>query len=961
MATVREQGKPTASPPVDAVVQEQLNRARRRIRLLDLTAASLGFVALVLAYFLGVALLDRRIDLAIEIRQIALGAFVLAGAAYLIFAVLRPLLRPVNPYYAAVELERVVPQAKNSIVNWLDLHEQPLPPVIRAALAQRAARDLGRADIDQALRGRHAVIAGGFVAALLLGVGILYLWCGGEQFRSLVARAFFPFASEPMGKRTRLTLVRPISGDATIAANQSLSVAVRVEGRVPDPAKPDALKLLLRYGEDEPYEEQLLEPEDVGVWATTVPAFRTRQGFLYKVVGGDDETPEYRVTVRAAPGISSFEVTYRYRPYLGWKDRTSPDANLKELRGTEAVIVAHTNRPVKAGQLDLESATGKRRLDAEFVDGDPQALRFRHVLDTDGSYRIAFTTTDGETSATANPYSITVLPDQPPRVELTKPGEDVRRPANGTLKLEGAASDDIGLHSLTLHLQIVDGPKLARRPYRDGRSFRFTDGTSPKTLEYRDFVALDEVKDEMGKPYPLRKGQVLECWLEALDCCDFPEPNRAESRHFRVTIDEPDADAARQKNDRQKAAEEKKDHEKKDDAQRDAEEKQRQEGGAQEGGKGEPEAKPNPEGGDGKDDLEQQAEKIKEALDRKGQDDKDDKSEGKEGGSKDGERSEGKEGAPKDGERSERKGKGDSPEEAAGPKEGGEKAQGPSQAKGQGDKPGAKSDEVAQLEKQMREGGEGERQQAEKRLEEMSRQGNEAAQQALERAKKQGQEPAPSEAKAPPPSQGQPSDAAPCPECKGGGQNAGAAASAGKSGGSGATGGAGGASEAKGGGTVGANTPHGDGEPNATVKAPAGGGRNSGQGARRDGPADGADRAPDTETHKPTDRPDPAGRRHAGALQLEDFSKIDKRLLDELKMSEEEFKAFREAYLKRLKRTPTTPEALPLSQGGNLRNIGAREVKPGDKPRTDDARRSGLGQAPPEFREIFRRYTTGDR
>jgi len=161
MATV--QPPPAASsaaapPKHELFVEEQLRHARRRIRNLDLLAASLGFLVGTLVYGLGMILLDRWLNLPSLIRQVALGVYVVGAAAYILFAMVRPLMRQINPYYAARKVEQFVPGAKNSVINWLDLRDRKLPPAIRGAVGQRAARDLGKADLDQALSGRPEIL-----------------------------------------------------------------------------------------------------------------------------------------------------------------------------------------------------------------------------------------------------------------------------------------------------------------------------------------------------------------------------------------------------------------------------------------------------------------------------------------------------------------------------------------------------------------------------------------------------------------------------------------------------------------------------------------------------------------------------------------------------------------------------------------------------------------------------------
>ncbi len=156
-------GRVTSAPSnkYDAFVASQLAKAEGRIRLLDLTAGLLGFAALGLAYVVGMVLCDSKLELTQHTRQLSLYVFLSVSAVYLFFLVVRPLRLRVNPYYAALQVEQRLPEAKNSIVNWVDLHEQPLPTAIHGALGQRAAKDLSRVDLDRVISGRRAAWMGG--------------------------------------------------------------------------------------------------------------------------------------------------------------------------------------------------------------------------------------------------------------------------------------------------------------------------------------------------------------------------------------------------------------------------------------------------------------------------------------------------------------------------------------------------------------------------------------------------------------------------------------------------------------------------------------------------------------------------------------------------------------------------------------------------------------------------------
>ena len=163
--------------------------------------------------------------------------------------------RRINPYYAARRIETTIPEAKNSVVNYLDLRAEPIAPAFRNAISSQAARDLAEADLEQAISARRAGWLGGVAGGLLLAMLILYV-LGPQQFLSLINRAFAPFVEASIATRTQITIQQPEAGNATIPVGRAVAFAVWVDGKVPDPNDPDALKLLYRYNDTDAYEEK---------------------------------------------------------------------------------------------------------------------------------------------------------------------------------------------------------------------------------------------------------------------------------------------------------------------------------------------------------------------------------------------------------------------------------------------------------------------------------------------------------------------------------------------------------------------------------------------------------------------------------------------------------------------------------------------------------------------------------
>ena len=254
MATDLGRKKVVSTAEYESRVEGQLSRAEKRIRNLDLTAALLTFAAGTMAYAVVAALLDRwLIAVARASARPALVIYLIAAAAYLFAFVILPLSRRINPYFAARQLERTLPDAKNSVVNWLDLREQNLPPAIRGAVGQRAA---GPSPAPTPTR-PSADAAPGRPAASPRSAPSLSSSpsspSASARFSATSAASSVPSAHPPPAvprPQHQIRIVKPANGDAVVQPDQAVEFLVRVDGRMPDPKADDALKLLFRYRHD---------------------------------------------------------------------------------------------------------------------------------------------------------------------------------------------------------------------------------------------------------------------------------------------------------------------------------------------------------------------------------------------------------------------------------------------------------------------------------------------------------------------------------------------------------------------------------------------------------------------------------------------------------------------------------------------------------------------------------------
>ncbi len=518
------------APEKNAVeVQEHLQSTAGKIRLHDLTVGGLLMVVTLLAYVAVLITLDKWLTLDATLRQLGWLALAASLAVIAYRYLLQPLRLVVNPLYAAKRVEETVDDAKNSVVNWVDLHDATMPESVRNAVAARAAKHLANADPNRATESRLLIYSGSAVAALVVILAVLFLTFKPTVFASLVGRALNPFSSSPIAARTSLTLLQPTGGDTTITAGTPLTIAVSVDGREPDAAAPDRVRALLRHNvASDSFEEVNLEPTGNREWSIRVPQHLVQNGFWYRVAGGDAVTSEHKVTVRPRPVFTAYEVKYEYPAYLNLKSETTKDPHIEAYRGTVVTLTAKANRDLKDGRMVVTDVAAPV---LGTVKDDTLTVKF--TLMENGTYRLMFTATTDEANTDANPHLLRVLSDVAPTVTF-KPTQAAEQtlPQNGLLTIDATANDDFGVEAVTLKMRVAGGPALKDKPYQNGASFRReSDGSWPTSVEYKDSVKLETLN--------LKEGTLIEYWLEATDNCTVPKANVGKSKVLTVKLGPP--------------------------------------------------------------------------------------------------------------------------------------------------------------------------------------------------------------------------------------------------------------------------------------------------------------------------------------------------------------------------------------------------------------------------------------
>lgn len=521
---------------MERFIDQRLEQARRQLRAVDLAAGMMVLAVGVLIYTLVISVLDHWVvygGLGFWGRLVAFGLLVAGGAWFAARVVLPPLVKRINPVFAAYTLELSRPSFKNSLINFLLLRRRrrEVPRVIYRALEERAVVDLRQVEIEAAVDRRN-VLRLGYVLAGVFAVFCLYVILSPKSPLVSAARLFAPWADIAAPSRVEISNIEP--GDTVVFQGDFVAVAAEVRGlrageevllhyTTADGQSVDQVVPLINEGSNHRHRCNL-PPGSRGF----------EQDWHYRLSAGDALSRWFQIRVEVPPVIEVESVRYDYPAYTGLAPRTvsrqgevRPQADIRAIEGTRVTIRGLANRPIKRAEIDLgcdgrgsvgmkvegRSATGSFQL--RFSRSDPSRPQY-------DCYQLRFIDQQGHWNPRPVRYQIDVIADLPPRVDILAPEQDLIRLApDGVLPIRVRAEDaDFALR------------KVVVRTSHDGQVLPLLARPAPQSPWEGLFEGTAEFRPErLG----LRPGQVVTLWAEAEDNKE-PTPNVAASARRRIEI-----------------------------------------------------------------------------------------------------------------------------------------------------------------------------------------------------------------------------------------------------------------------------------------------------------------------------------------------------------------------------------------------------------------------------------------
>ncbi len=308
-------------------------------------------------------------------------------------------------------------------------------PELVAALEQQAARNLHQAQISYT---NKLLRPASFLAFALLTLLL---------FAAVAPVAFTAFKRtiSPWSKET-YTKVEVTPGSVDIPVGQDVDITNLFSGRLPkNPA------IHWQQTNQPAWQSVALKASADGFY--TYPFKKLQSSVKYQVTGNDAVSEVYEITTYVPPEVRALRVDVAYPEYTRVKPFFQTVPELTVLRASDLTFRITASTKLTKARLRF---SGMPSIDLSAGENDQWSARVKAVTNAD--YWIELADAKGHGATNGQPYHLKVLPDNPPKIEITEPGEDMRAEATNTLPLKFAARDDFGISEIKIVYNKLGGP-----------------------------------------------------------------------------------------------------------------------------------------------------------------------------------------------------------------------------------------------------------------------------------------------------------------------------------------------------------------------------------------------------------------------------------------------------------------------------------------------------------------------
>jgi hypothetical protein len=365
-----------------------------------------------------------------------------ALAAVAAFAVALPLMR-LTRAWAVRQAEAANPDLEQRLTTFEERTTTANDPFLELLAADTLTRTRSSAPA-LLVPGKRLLALGG--AGLACLVVLVWMIAAGPGYLGYGASLLWTGPKKNTAPLYALT-VKP--GNLTVRRNSDQLITAQVTGMAPNKAQ-----LFAHYQSATGWEAVAMESApDPGNGATYRFMFAgLPENLEYYVVAGPLVSQHFKLRVVDLPSVKQIDVTYHYPAWTGLKTATEQHSgDLRAIEGTDAAITIQMDRPLKDGQLALD--TGKS---IHLTGGENNIYHASIHMEKDGAYHVA-AVDEGQPVRLSEDYFIATDKAQPPQISINRPGGDYRASPIEEVTVDVNAADKFALRKMDLHYSVNGG------------------------------------------------------------------------------------------------------------------------------------------------------------------------------------------------------------------------------------------------------------------------------------------------------------------------------------------------------------------------------------------------------------------------------------------------------------------------------------------------------------------------
>ena len=359
---------------------------------------------------------------------------------------LPPLRRQLTELSVAQRIQDRFPLFQNKVASAVEFSHQQKDDRLAGSAAMRQAvikevtGELAEVPLGEVVRYRPAVTAS--LAALgTLGIVLLIAFSIPTGSGIALARLTNPFGDTAWPKINQLSFRN---------APTHIPVGGLFEVEVDDEkgALPEDVFIEYRF-EDEQGIRSFRDPMHFVDGIMVAQRNNVKQSFLYRAVGGDDETPWQSLMVVTPPRIESLQVSVRPPDYAGWPT-TASTGSIVGLAGSTVQLSGNTNKSVKSATLKTETGDSKPFvIDGLQIRFPSESTEF-WTLRKSGTYSLNLVDEHGIEGDGNDQWQVQAISDDPPTVSIESPIPQSQASSDAMLPVRVFVKDGLAIRDILL-------------------------------------------------------------------------------------------------------------------------------------------------------------------------------------------------------------------------------------------------------------------------------------------------------------------------------------------------------------------------------------------------------------------------------------------------------------------------------------------------------------------------------